>query len=84
LKSGAVPDLRRPVRVNHVAVQPKLCCGVVNRGIAIYEGHIIAPIIDGRLIALNPENGRPVWESRVAYTRDNYSITMAPRIAKGR
>ena len=70
--------------VNHLTVQPKLCCGVVNRGLAIYEGNIIAPIIDGRLIALNAETGRPVWESRVAYTRDNYSITMAPRIAKGK
>src|SRR6516225_158685 len=70
--------------VNHVTVQSKLCCGVVNRGIAIYESNIIAPIIDGRLVALDAETGKPVWESRVAYTRDNYSITMAPRIAKGK
>ena len=70
--------------VNHATVQSKLCCGVVNRGIAIYEGNIIAPIIDGRLVALNAQTGKPVWESRVAYTRDNYSITMAPRIAKGK
>jgi quinohemoprotein ethanol dehydrogenase len=70
--------------VNRATVQPKLCCGVVNRGIAIYEGNIIAPIIDGRLIALNAETGKPVWESRVAYTQDNYSITVAPRIAKGK
>ena len=28
--------------------------------------------------------GKPVWESRVAYPQDNYSITMAPRIAKGK
>ena len=34
-------------------VQPKVCCGIVNRGIAIYEGKIIAPVIDGRLVALN-------------------------------
>ncbi|MBV8843600.1 MAG: PQQ-dependent dehydrogenase, methanol/ethanol family [Bryobacterales bacterium] len=70
--------------VNRTAAQPKICCGVVNRGVAIYDGNIIAPIIDGRLIALNAESGRPVWESRVAYTRDNYTLTMAPRIAKGK
>jgi quinohemoprotein ethanol dehydrogenase len=70
--------------VNRSAVLPKLCCGVVNRGIAIYEGNIIAPVIDGRLIALNAETGKPVWETRIAYTADNYSITMAPRIAKGK
>ena len=45
---------------------------------------IIAPIIDGRLEALDAETGKPVWESRVAYPQDNYTITMAPRIAKGK
>ena len=70
--------------VNRPAVQPKLCCGVVNRGIAVYDGNIIAPVIDGRLVALNGETGKPVWETRVAYTQDNYTITMAPRIAKGK
>ncbi len=70
--------------VNQTAVRPKICCGVVNRGIAMYEGNIIAPVIDGRLVALNAETGKPVWEARVAYPQDNYTITMAPRIAKGK
>jgi quinohemoprotein ethanol dehydrogenase len=70
--------------VNRSTTQPKMCCGVVNRGVAIYEGNIIAPINDGRLIALNAETGKPVWESRVSYTQDNYSLTMAPRIARGK
>ncbi len=70
--------------VNRPAVQPKICCGVVNRGVAIYEGNIIAPVIDGRLIALNMETGKPVWETRVAYSQDSYTLTMAPRIAKGK
>src|SRR5262249_2418648 len=70
--------------VNQTAVRPKICCGVVNRGIAIYQNNIIAPIIDGRLEALDAETGKPVWEARVAYPQDNYSITMAPRIAKGK
>src|SRR5207248_1083190 len=70
--------------VNRTAVQPKICCGVVNRGLAIYEGRIIAPVIDGRLIALDAETGKPAWESRVAYPQDNYTMTMAPRIAKGK
>jgi len=70
--------------VNRPAVQPKICCGVVNRGIAIYENNIIAPVIDGRLIALNMETGKPVWETRVSYSQDSYTVTMAPRIAKGK
>ena len=71
-------------QVNQTAVRAKICCGVVNRGIAIYQGKIIAPIIDGRLEALDAETGRPVWEARVTYAQDNYTITMAPRIAKGK
>jgi quinohemoprotein ethanol dehydrogenase len=70
--------------VNQTASRSKICCGIVNRGIAIYQGKIIAPVIDGRLIALDAETGKPVWESRVSYTQNDYSITMAPRIAKGK
>ena len=35
--------------VNQETVRPKICCGIVNRGIALYQGMVIAPIIDGRL-----------------------------------
>ncbi len=70
--------------VNQTALRSKICCGVVQRGIAIYDGKIISPIIDGRLIALDEETGKPVWEARVSYPQDNYTITMAPRIAKGK
>jgi len=70
--------------VNQTAVRPKICCGVVNRGVAIYQGKIIAPVIDGRLQALDAETGKPIWEARVAFPQDNYTITMAPRIAKGK
>jgi len=70
--------------VNQTAVRSKICCGVVQRGIALYDGKIIAPAIDGRLIALDEESGKPVWEARVSYPQDNYTITMAPRIAKGK
>src|SRR5438552_1659161 len=70
--------------VNQVTVRPKICCGIVNRGLAIYRGKIIAPVIDGRLEALDAETGKPVWEARVAYPQDNYTVTMAPRIAKGK
>jgi quinohemoprotein ethanol dehydrogenase len=70
--------------VNQPAVRPKVCCGIVNRGIAIYNGMIFAPIIDGRLEALDALTGKVIWESRVAYPQDWYSITMAPRVANGK
>jgi len=57
---------------------------IVNRGIALYNGMILAPSIDGRLFALNALTGKPVWETRVAYGQDGYYLTMAPRIAGGK
>ena len=70
--------------VNQDKTRPQICCGVVNRGLAMYENLIIAPVIDGRLIALNAETGKPVWEARVSYSNEGYTVTMAPRIAKGK
>jgi len=59
------------------------CCGVVNRGIALYEGKVIAPVIDGRLRALDIQTGKVIWETRVTPTNYPYTITMAPRVIKG-
>src|SRR5262245_34492468 len=69
-------------KVDQSAVRPKVCCGVVSRGIAIYQGKIIVPVLDGRLQALDAETGKMVWEARVSFAEDNYTVTMAPRIAK--
>jgi quinohemoprotein ethanol dehydrogenase len=71
-------------QVNRTALAPVLCCGAVLRGLAIYEGKIVAPILDGRLDALDAETGKEIWEARVAFPQDIYTITMAPRIAKGK
>jgi quinohemoprotein ethanol dehydrogenase len=68
-------------QVDQPAVRPMICCGNVNRGIALYEGMIIAPSIDGRLFALDARTGKPVWETRIVDYRDQYTLTMAPRIA---
>jgi quinohemoprotein ethanol dehydrogenase len=70
--------------VNQTTVRSRICCGVVNRGLAVYQGMIIAPVIDGRLQALDAETGKVVWEARVAFPQDHYTVTMAPRIAKGK
>jgi outer membrane protein assembly factor BamB len=36
--------------------------GVVNRGVALYEGKVIAPVLDGRLRALDIQTGKLVWK----------------------
>ncbi|HXP87946.1 MAG TPA: PQQ-dependent dehydrogenase, methanol/ethanol family [Bryobacteraceae bacterium] len=70
--------------VKQTTVRSKICCGVVNRGLAIYQNLVIAPVIDGRLQAHDAETGKVVWEARVGYPQDGNTITMAPRIAKGK
>jgi quinohemoprotein ethanol dehydrogenase len=67
--------------VNQAAVRPKLCCGIVNRGLAMSNGMIFAPVIDGRLTALDALTGEVKWEARVGYPQNWISITMAPRVA---
>ena len=69
--------------VNQTRSGRQICCGVVNRGLAHVQRH------DHRADQRRPaagarrDTGKPVWESRVAYSQDRYTLTMAPRIAKG-
>ena len=60
-----------------------LCCDAVNRGLALYEGKVYVGTIDGRLIAINAQSGQPVWEAQTTPLGAAYSITGAPRVAKG-
>ena len=60
----------------------KACCDVVNRGVAVYKGHVYFGSLDGRLFALNAETGRPIWEVDTIIDRSRYyTITGAPRVA---
>ena len=70
--------------VNRKATGDKMCCGVVNRGLALYHNKIYVPVNDGRLVSLDADTGKPVWEARVAYVQQEQTLTMAPRIAKGK
>lgn len=62
----------------------RLCCDVVNRGVAAWEGRIFVGTLDGRLIALNAETGKPEWSAQTTPAGEPYSITGAPRVVKGK
>ncbi len=70
--------------VNRKPTSDKMCCGVVNRGLALYHNKVYVPVNDGRLEALDADTGKPVWETRVSYVQDEQTLTIAPRIAKGK
>lgn len=60
----------------------KGCCDAVNRGVAYSDGKILASTYDGRLLALNAEDGELLWEVQTTDREQSYTITGAPRIAK--
>ena len=59
----------------------KSCCGVQNRGAAVWKGRVFVGTIDGRLISLDAETGELEWSVQTTDRSDNYSITGAPRVA---
>ena len=71
-------------KVDRAVTQPKVCCGIVNRGIGIYQDKVYVPVLDGRLVALDIKTGKEVWSVQTTPLDGDYSVTMAPRIAKGK
>ena len=54
-------------RVNHEYPPETLrvvCCGIVNRGAAIYNGKIIRALLDNYIIALDAKTGKEVWKTK--------------------
>ncbi len=61
----------------------KLCCGVVNRGLALYQGALFLGTLDGRLVSVDAADGSLNWEVMTIPENSYYSITGAPRIVNG-
>ena len=61
-----------------------VCCGIVNRGIAAWQGKIYLGTLDGRLVALDAQTSKEVWSTLTIDRSKHYSITSAPRVAKGK
>lgn len=71
------------VRGGYTASGARFCCGSVNRGVALYNGRVYAGLLDGRLVALDADNGRVEWAVQTTPPNSDYSITGAPRVVKG-
>ncbi|MFT4570323.1 MAG: quinohemoprotein ethanol dehydrogenase [Hyphomicrobiaceae bacterium] len=60
------------------------CCDVVNRGLAAWNGRLYLGALDGRLIAIDAQSGKPVWETMTVDPEKPYTITGAPRVVDGK
>jgi alcohol dehydrogenase (cytochrome c) len=59
-----------------------VCCGRVNRGLAILGDTLFLAALDGNLVALDAKTGKEVWKTRVVDPSLGYSLTMAPLVVK--
>ena len=64
-----------PTKVN-------VCCGRVNRGLAIWKNSLFMGTVDGRLLSLDAQTGSVNWDITVVDYLGGYSITLAPLIIK--
>ncbi len=60
------------------------CCEPVSRGLAAWKGKLILATLDGRLIALDARDGKPVWTTQTFDKSQPYTITGAPRVFDGK
>ena len=60
-----------------------VCCGIINRGVALVDGKVIRGTLDAKLVALDAKTGKVLWKSDVADVKQGYTMTGAPQIADG-
>ncbi len=60
-----------------------VCCGIVNRGGALFDGKLYRTTLDANVIALDIKTGKEVWRTKSADPKDGYSMTVAPLVANG-
>ena len=59
------------------------CCGILNRGAAIYDGKLFRSTLDAHVIALDAKTGKQLWKSKAADYQNGQAMTSAPLIANG-
>jgi alcohol dehydrogenase (cytochrome c) len=58
-----------------------VCCGIVNRGLAIFGHTLFLATADGKLIAIDANTGQEVWQTDVADPDKGYTLSGAPLVA---
>jgi alcohol dehydrogenase (cytochrome c) len=71
-------------KVEYPAPTPRIaCCGIINRGVALYEGKVFRTTLDAHIVALDAKTGKELWNQTAIDYKDGYSMTAAPLIADG-
>jgi alcohol dehydrogenase (cytochrome c) len=59
-----------------------LCCGNVNRGVAVAKGKVFVVTLNAHVLALDAETGKLVWDNTYGDVRAGESATVAPLVVK--
>ncbi|BBB98368.1 alcohol dehydrogenase (cytochrome c) [Bradyrhizobium japonicum] len=71
-------------KVEYPAETPRIvCCGIINRGAALYDGKVFRTTLDANVIALDAKTGKELWRQKAADIKEGYSMTVAPLVADG-
>ncbi|MBB4369754.1 alcohol dehydrogenase (cytochrome c) [Bradyrhizobium sp. cir1] len=71
-------------KVEYPAETPRIvCCGIINRGAALYDGKVFRTTLDANVIALDAKDGNELWRQKAADIKEGYSMTVAPLVADG-
>jgi len=60
----------------------KICCGPVNRVVAVAYGKVYFVTLDAKLVALDAMTGKTVFQKSIADPTGGFSETMAPTVYK--
>jgi alcohol dehydrogenase (cytochrome c) len=71
-------------KLEYPAETPRIvCCGIISRGLALYDGKIFRTTLDGNVLALDAATGKQLWKMSAADIHVGYSMTGAPLVADG-
>jgi alcohol dehydrogenase (cytochrome c) len=58
------------------------CCGVNNRGVALWKDKVISIALDGRMFAIEKATGEVIWERKIADPALGETLTIAPLVIR--
>ena len=61
-----------------------VCCGWLNRGVAIGDGRVYLGQLDGKVLALDQQTGKPIWTKQLVHWQVGQTITSAPLYLDGK
>jgi alcohol dehydrogenase (cytochrome c) len=60
-----------------------ICCGWLNRGVALGDGRVYLGQLDGKVVALDPDTGGVLWTRQLVQWQKGQVITGAPLFLDG-